>query len=322
MRRKTGVMRDMGINKVKAIADSIVREVSKIVVGKRKETLLLLTSLLAGGHVLIEGVPGVAKTLLSKAFALTLNLDFNRVQFTPDLLPNDIIGTYIYDQKRNEFVLRKGPIFTNILLVDEINRASPKTQSALLEAMQEKQVTIEGETLELPEPFMVIATLNPIETEGVFPLPEAQLDRFMMKIYLDYPSPFEEKEILVRQKIINEFMVRPVVTREELLEISGRVWDVRVSDEILSYIIDIVNAIRRHEKVRLGVSPRGSVHLYMASKAYALLNGRNYVLPDDVKRLAVPVLAHRIILKPEAIYEGVDKRAIVREILETVSLKA
>ncbi len=312
----------MDTAKVKGVADSIVEEVSKIVVGKRREILLLFTSLLAGGHVLIEGVPGVAKTLLSKAFALTLNLDFNRIQFTPDLLPNDIIGTYIYDQKRNEFILRKGPIFTNILLVDEINRASPKTQSALLEAMQEKQVTIEGKTLKLPEPFMVIATLNPIETEGVFPLPEAQLDRFMMKIYLDYPSPFEEKEILMRQKIINEFVVKPIITREELLEIRGKVWDVRVSDEILSYIIDIVNAIRRHEKVKLGVSPRGSVHLYMASKAYALLNGRNYVLPDDVKKLAIPVLAHRIILKPEAVYEGIGKRTIVREVLEAISLKA
>ncbi len=312
----------MDVDKIKVIANSIIEEVSKIVVGRREETLLLLTSLLAGGHVLIEGVPGVAKTLLSKAFAVTLNLDFKRIQFTPDLLPNDIIGTYIYDQKRNEFVLRKGPIFTNILLVDEINRASPKTQSALLEAMQEKQVTIEGETLKLPEPFMVIATLNPIETEGIFPLPEAQLDRFMMKVYLDYPSPFEEKEILTKQRIINEFAIKPIVTRKELLEIREEVWNVVVSDEILSYIIDIVNAIRRHEKVKLGISPRGSVHLYMASKAYALLNGRNYVLPDDVKKLAIPVLAHRIILKPEAVYEGVDKRAIVEEILKTVSLKA
>jgi len=188
--------------------------------------------------------------------------------------------------------------------------------------MQEKQVTIEGETLKLPEPFMVIATLNPIETEGVFPLPEAQLDRFMLKIYLDYPSPFEEKEILTRQRIINSFNINPIITRERLLEIKRSVWDVVVSDEVLSYIIDIVNAIRRHEKVRLGISPRGSVHLYMAAKAYALLNGRNYVLPDDVKKLAVPVLAHRIILKPEAVYEGIDKGSIVGEALERVSLKA
>ncbi len=307
---------------MRKIVEDIVGEISKIVVGRIEETILLLTGLLAEGHVLIEGVPGVAKTLLSKTFASVLDLDFKRVQFTPDLLPNDIIGTYIYDQKRNDFVLRKGPIFTNILLVDEINRASPKTQSALLEAMQEKQVTIEGETLKLPEPFMVIATLNPIETEGVFPLPEAQLDRFMLKIYLDYPSPFEEKEILTRQRIINSFNINPIITRERLLEIKRSVWDVVVSDEVLSYIIDIVNAIRRHEKVRLGISPRGSVHLYMAAKAYALLNGRNYVLPDDVKKLAVPVLAHRIILKPEAVYEGIDKGSIVGEALERVSLKA
>ncbi len=308
--------------KAKSIAERVVKEVSRIVVGRREEILLLLTSLVAGGHVLIEGVPGVAKTLLSKAFAYVLGLDFSRVQFTPDLLPNDIIGTYIYDQKRNEFVLRRGPIFTNVLLVDEINRASPKTQSALLEAMQEKQVTIEGNTLQLPQPFMVIATLNPVETEGVFPLPEAQLDRFMMRVFLDYPSPFEEKEILLKQKTINEFKIKPVISRNEVLEIMGSIWDVRVSEEVLSYIIDIVNATRRHEKVRLGVSPRGSVHLYMASKAYALLNGRNYVLPDDVKKLAVPVLAHRIILKPEAIYEGVDKREVIREVLKVTALKA
>ena len=308
--------------KAKSIAERVVEEISRIVVGRREEILLLLTSLVAGGHVLIEGVPGVAKTLLSKAFAYVLGLDFSRVQFTPDLLPNDIIGTYIYDQKRNEFVLRRGPIFTNVLLVDEINRASPKTQSALLEAMQEKQVTIEGNTLQLPQPFIVIATLNPVETEGVFPLPEAQLDRFMMRIFLDYPSPFEEKEILLKQKTINEFKIKPVISRNEVLEIMENVWNVRVSEEVLSYIIDIVNATRRHEKVRLGVSPRGSVHLYMASKAYALLNGRDYVLPDDVKKLAVPVLAHRIILKPEAIYEGVDKREVIREVLKVTALKA
>ncbi len=308
--------------KAKSIAERVVEEISRIVVGRREEILLLLTSLVAGGHVLIEGVPGVAKTLLSKAFAYVLGLDFSRVQFTPDLLPNDIIGTYIYDQKRNEFVLRRGPIFTNVLLVDEINRASPKTQSALLEAMQEKQVTIEGNTLQLPQPFIVIATLNPVETEGVFPLPEAQLDRFMMRIFLDYPSPFEEKEILLKQKTINEFKIKPVISRNEVLEIMENVWNVRVSEEVLSYIIDIVNTTRRHEKVRLGVSPRGSVHLYMASKAYALLNGRDYVLPDDVKKLAVPVLAHRIILKPEAIYEGVDKREVIREVLKVTALKA
>ncbi len=308
--------------KAKSIAERVVEEISRIVVGRREEILLLLTSLVAGGHVLIEGVPGVAKTLLSKAFAYVLGLDFSRVQFTPDLLPNDIIGTYIYDQKRNEFVLRRGPIFTNVLLVDEINRASPKTQSALLEAMQEKQVTIEGNTLQLPQPFIVIATLNPVETEGVFPLPEAQLDRFMMRIFLDYPSPFEEKEILLKQKTINEFKIKPVISRNEVLEIMENVWNVRVSEEVLSYIIDIVNATRRHEKVRLGASPRGSVHLYMASKAYALLNGRDYVLPDDVKKLAVPVLAHRIILKPEAIYEGVDKREVIREVLKVTALKA
>ncbi len=308
--------------KVRNIAERVVEEVSRIVVGRREEILLLLTSLVAEGHVLIEGVPGVAKTLLSKAFAYVLGLDFSRVQFTPDLLPNDIIGTYIYDQKKNEFILRRGPIFTNVLLVDEINRASPKTQSALLEAMQEKQVTIEGNTLQLPQPFMVIATLNPVETEGVFPLPEAQLDRFMMRIFLDYPSPFEEKEILLKQKTINEFKIKPVISRNEVLEIMRNVWDVRVSEEVLSYIIDIVNATRRHERVRLGVSPRGSVHLYMASKAYALLNGRDYVLPDDVKKLVVPVLAHRIILKPEAMYEGVDKRDVIKEVLKVTALKA
>lgn len=300
----------------------VVEEVSKLIVGRRKEVFLLLASLVSGGHVLIEGVPGVAKTLLAKAFAYTLGLEYKRIQFTPDILPSDITGTYVFDQRSGEFVFRKGPIFTNILLADEINRASPKTQSALLEAMQEQQVTIEGVTYSLPKPFMVIATLNPIETEGVFPLPEAQLDRFSLKISLGYPSPKEESEILHRQLSIRRWIISRVACRDDVLRLQEMFWDVHVSDVVERYIVDIVVSTRRHKLVRLGASPRATVHLYLISKAYALLNGRDYVLPDDVKELVLPVLSHRIILNPDALYNGIRGEDVIKDVLEKIIVPA
>lgn len=300
----------------------VVEEVSKLIVGRRKEIFLLLASLVSGGHVLIEGVPGVAKTLLAKAFAYTLSLEYKRIQFTPDILPSDITGTYVFDQRSGEFVFRKGPIFTNILLADEINRASPKTQSALLEAMQEQQVTIEGVTYSLPKPFMVIATLNPIETEGVFPLPEAQLDRFSLKISLGYPSPKEESEILHRQLSIRKWIISRVACRDDVLRLQEMFWDVHVSDVVERYIVDVVVSTRRHKLVRLGASPRATVHLYLISKAYALLNGRDYVLPDDVKNLVLPVLSHRIILNPDALYNGIRGEDVIKDVLKKIIIPA
>lgn len=300
----------------------VVEEVSKLIVGRRKEIFLLLASLVSGGHVLIEGVPGVAKTLLAKAFAYTLSLEYKRIQFTPDILPSDITGTYVFDQRSGEFVFRKGPIFTNILLADEINRASPKTQSALLEAMQEQQVTIEGVTYSLPKPFMVIATLNPIETEGVFPLPEAQLDRFSLKISLGYPSPKEESEILHRQLSIRKWIIGRVACRDDVLRLQEMFWDVHVSDVVERYIVDVVVSTRRHKLVRLGASPRATVHLYLISKAYALLNGRDYVLPDDVKNLVLPVLSHRIILNPDALYNGIRGEDVIKDVLKKIIIPA
>jgi len=315
-------LKENELDYAKNLALNVVEEVSKIVIGRRNEVYLLLTSLISGGHVLIEGVPGVAKTLLAKAFAYTLDLDYKRIQFTPDLLPSDITGTYIFDQRSKDFVFRKGPIFTNILLADEINRASPKTQSALLEAMQEQQVTVEGHTFDLPRPFMVIATLNPIETEGVFPLPEAQLDRFMMKIVLDYPSPKEELEILHRQILIHKWLINKVASREDIFNLQRLFWDIHVSEAVERYIIELVMFTRKHKYVKLGASPRATVHLYLASKAYALLMGRDYVLPDDVKKLAIPILSHRIILTPDALYNGVRGEEVVKDILNKITVPA
>ncbi len=282
---------------------------------------LMLTALLAGGHVLIEGVPGVAKTSLAKAFAQTLGLDFKRVQFTPDLLPSDVVGTVVFDQKRGDFRFRAGPVFTNILLADEINRASPRTQSALLEAMQERQVTVEGRTYKLPEPFMVIATLNPVETVGVFPLPEAQLDRFMMRIPVEPPSRGTLVLILERVRDLVEWRVGRVAARDEILKASRMVLDVHVSREVNEYIAEIVEATHRHPHVRLGASPRAAIALNLAARARALLEGRDFVVPEDVKRVAQYVLGHRLVLRPEARSAGLRGESVVAEILSSVELR-
>jgi MoxR-like ATPase len=259
-----------------------------------------MAAVLANGHILLEDYPGLAKTLIAKSFAVALGLNFKRIQFTPDLLPSDITGSYIYDRSQNRFELRQGPIFANIILADEINRASPKTQSALLEAMQEYQVTLEGETMVLPEPFIVIATQNPIEYEGTFPLPEAQLDRFLLKLPIGYPSPEEEQEILKRrrERRSDEFELSRVTEAGELLAMREAVEEIYVHEDIERYIVDLVNMTRQDKRVAVGASPRGSLALLKLARAQAAIAGRDYVLPDDVKRFAEPALVHRLILEP------------------------
>lgn len=283
----------------------VVAEVSKVVVGREEEVSLILTCLLTRGHVLLEGVPGVSKTLLAKAFASCLGLKFKRVQFTPDMLPLDIVGGFVFNMKSREFDFKQGPVFTNILLADEINRAAPKVQSALLEAMQELQVTVEGHTSRLPSPFMVVATQNPAEFEGVYPLPENEKDRFMMRVGFNYPSPSVEVEILRRNlERLDLDTVRPVIGIGELEESFGIVDSVAVSDEMLEYITRIASATRQDERLSLGASPRGSVQLLHAARANAALEGRSFVTPDDVKSLAKAVLSHRIRLDRSASLKG------------------
>lgn len=303
---------------VKELTERVLSEVGRVIVGKRDVLIHILVALYAGGHILLEGVPGVAKTLIAKTISRAFKMKFSRIQATPDLLPSDIIGTFVYDPRTGEFRLREGPIFANIILFDEINRASPRTQSALLEAMQEKQVTIEGKTIKLPEPFMVIATMNPIEMEGTFPLPEAQLDRFLMKIIVDYPDHEETKEILKRIHFIESYEVKPVASAKDIMVVRNMLPHVTVSEPILDYITNIVEETRRHPLVRLGGSPRAAIALYLCSKVIALIDGRDYVIPDDVKFIVKPVLRHRIILKPEAELEGYTTDKIIDEVVRKV----
>ncbi|PLJ77327.1 AAA family ATPase [Infirmifilum sp. SLHALR2] len=298
--------------------ERLYAEIEKAIVGKRDVVEKVLVTLLAQGHLLIEDYPGMAKTLLASSFAHALDLEFRRVQFTPDLLPSDITGGYIYDPKLGDFRLRKGPIFTNILLADEINRAPPKTQSALLEAMQERQVTIDGSTFALNEPFMVVATLNPIELEGTYPLPEAQLDRFLMKVKMGYPS-FEEEKMILRKRVerrADKPIINKVVSRDEILALQKAVEDVYVDESILEYIVKLVSATRRLKEVEVGVSPRGAEALMKASRALAFIRGRKYVIPDDLKELAVPVLAHRLVLRVESAIRGFTSEELVKQVLE------
>ncbi|GAB4509812.1 MAG: MoxR family ATPase [Haliangiales bacterium] len=308
------------LNQVGEIAQSIIREVAKAYIGSPQITEALLTALVAGGHVLIEGVPGVAKTTLVKSFAQSLGCDFRRIQFTPDLLPSDITGTYILDMRTNEFVLRAGPVFTNILLGDEINRAPAKTQSALLEAMQERQVTIDGDTRGLHAPFMVLATQNPIEQEGTYPLPEAQVDRFLIKLTMTYPGQADEKRMLSTYNAPPPTLSK-LIGPDDILRLQQLAVSVHVAEEIFDYVLALVMHTRSHRRVYLGASPRASLALLQASKALALVRGRDYVLPDDVRALATLVLSHRVLMTPEAELEGVDGRAVVKEALERVSYK-
>jgi len=289
------------IPQVSSLSRQVIAEVERAVVGKRALLEMMMASVLAGGHILLEDFPGLGKTLVARSFATALGLDFKRIQFTPDLLPGDITGGYIFNRTKNTFELRKGPLFANIVLADEINRASPKTQSALLEAMQEGQVTIEGETLPLPEPFLVLATQNPIEYEGTFPLPEAQLDRFMLKLTVGYPTMEEEKLILRRrrERKQDEVVLRQITQATQILEMRDAVETIHVDTDLEGYIAALVHATRADRRVAVGASPRGSLAFLKMARANAALEGRDYITPDDIKRYAVPVLGHRVILQPE-----------------------
>lgn len=313
----------MTVEEIASYCESIVAEVEKAVIGKHDVLQKMMAAFLTtGGHVLMEDFPGLAKTLIANSFARVLGMDFKRIQFTPDLLPGDITGGFIYDSRQDQFVLRKGPLFTQILLADEINRASPKTQSALLEAMQESQVSLEGEIMKLPDPFFVIATQNPIEYEGTFPLPEAQLDRFCIRLSIGYPNMEEEKEILVKRCERKEDSVhlKAMVTPEAFLTMRRAVEDVFVDPDIHNYIVLLVSKTRQHPQVDLGVSPRGSLALLKLSRAWAVINGRDYVIPDDVKTFAQPALSHRIILNPNLWGARKADSNLINEIVNSVAV--
>jgi len=302
--------------------EKLIANVERVIVGKHHEVRLAMVALLCQGHLLIEDVPGTGKTVLAKAIARSLGCTFRRIQFTPDLLPSDVTGLSIFNQKTQEFEFRPGPIMAQIVLADEINRATPKTQSALLECMEERQATIDGVTHHMPEPFMVMGTQNPIEYEGTFVLPEAQLDRFMLRIKMGYPQPLEEIVILDEQKRIHPLDDLAAVTSvEDLRQMQLGVREVYVDQAISDYIVRLINATRRHPDIYLGASPRGSLALYRAGQAYAALNGRDYVIPDDIKALAVPALAHRLIVKTAATVRDVDSVSLVHELLDTVSVE-
>ena len=295
-------------------------EVSRIIVDLEEALEEIFICLVSQGHILLEGPPGIAKTTLAKTIAKVLDLSFSRIQFTPDLLPADIIGIKIYDQSLKDFITKKGPIFANLILADEINRAGPKTQSALLEAMQERQVTIEGETFSLPEPFMVIATENPIEVEGTYSLPSAQLDRFLMKSTLDFPSKDAYIEIVDRYSGYSIVEVETRISRKEIITIQRALDNVTLSRDILNYITNILEEIRNDDRVRWGVSPRGAVAIAKAAKAWALMNRRDFVTPEDVKRVLYPVVNHRIILTSEALFEGLDTIHILDDVIKRVKV--
>ncbi len=306
---------------VQTIAERLAQNVERVIVGKRREVMLTLIGLLCQGHLLIEDVPGVGKTVLAKTLARSLGCTFSRIQFTPDMLPSDVTGVSVFNQQSREFEFRPGPIMAQVVLADEINRATPKTQSALLEAMEEQQVTVDGTTYQLTRPFLVLATQNPIEYEGTFPLPEAQLDRFMMRIRLGYPSPADEVSVLAAQQYehpVNE--VEHIVSVEELLQAQQEVKAVYVDKQVMRYIVDLTNATRHHDDVYLGASPRGSLALYRAAQAHASISGRDHVLPDDVKQLAEVTLAHRIIVGPAARIKDVTSEAVVAEVLRRVAV--
>jgi MoxR-like ATPase len=310
------------VSEVAAAGAKVMDEVARAVVGKRSVLEMIMTSVLAGGHVLLEDFPGLGKTLIARSFSTVLGLDFKRIQFTPDLLPGDITGGYVLDRSRNQFQLRHGPIFSNIVLADEINRASPKTQSALLEAMQEGQVTLEGESMTLPEPFLVLATQNPIEYEGTFPLPEAQLDRFMIKLAIGYPDVSEEKEILNRRhtRRQDDVELKPATTAAKLMKMRETVESVHVDPDLEEYIARLVHETRRDRRVAVGASPRASLAFLKMARAHAALNGRDYILPDDIKRFANPILSHRIILLPEYWVARDITGEVIKDVLAKVAV--
>jgi MoxR-like ATPase len=304
---------------IKESADRIIQNVAKVIVGKEDVVELCLVALLCEGHVLLEDVPGIGKTTLAKAIARSVGCTFRRIQFTPDLLPSDVTGILYFNQKSQEFEFRPGPLMSQILLADEINRATPRTQSALLEAMQERQVTVDVETVQLPRPFVVLATQNPIELEGTFPLPEAQIDRFLMRIDLGYPTREEEESILLRYERQDPLeSLESVVRSGDLLAMQSQTRSVLIEDTVREYIVDVVRATREHDAVELGVSPRGTLALYHTAQALAVLRGRGFVIPDDVKYLAPAVLTHRIIISPQTRLRGRRPEEVLAEIVDTV----
>jgi MoxR-like ATPase len=310
-----------GLRRLRDYCQRVAENVERVIVGKREVIELVLVALLVEGHVLFEDVPGTGKTMLARALAISLGGAFKRIQFTPDLLPNDVTGVSVFNQKTQEFEFRPGPAFSNVLLADEINRATPRTQSALLECMGERQITVDGQTRVLPRPFLVLATQNPIEYEGTFPLPEAQLDRFLMRLRLGYPSLDDERQILDNLRGEHPIeRLEQVVDAAELLEHQRAVWEVHVEASVRDYVIAVARATREHPELTLGASPRATLALYKAAQAYAAMHDRDYVLPDDVKRLAVPTLAHRLIVRPESALRGRSAEAIVSAILETAEL--
>lgn len=311
----------MTIQNIEQYAQRVIENVERVIVGKRDVIELMMVAMLCEGHVLIEDVPGVGKTMLARSIAISLGSSFKRLQCTPDLLPNDVTGVSIYNQKSGEFEFRPGPAFVNILLADEVNRATPRTQSALLEAMGEYQVTVDGVTRPLPRPFLVLATQNPIEYEGTFPLPEAQLDRFLMRLSLGYPTYDEEQQILINLRRVHPIeSIGQVVNGDDLIALQPDIWDVNVDETVRGYIVRLVHATRSHYDLALGASPRGSLGLFRAAQALAAINGRDYVLPDDVKRLAPVVLGHRLIIKPESALRGRNAQVVLKNLLEETHL--
>lgn len=309
------------MNEIQEKIYNLIQNIESVIIGKRRVIEKVTAALLSGGHVLLEDVPGVGKTIMVQALAKSLGCTFKRIQFTPDLLPSDITGVSVFNQKLGDFEFKVGPVMNQIILADEINRTSPKTQSSLLEVLEEHQITVDGITYKVKEPFMVLATQNPIEYEGTFPLPEAQLDRFMMKISVGYPEPDEEKAILRRFKVENPLNnVKPVIAAEDIIKIQKHVRETFVDDSIDSYIVNIVKATRNSPEIQLGVSPRGSLALFRAAQAWAVINGRDFVLPDDVKELVRAVLAHRLIIKPEIRLQGMTPEDVLTNILKQVHI--
>ncbi|SCG84158.1 MoxR-like ATPase [Proteiniborus sp. DW1] len=310
----------------KYIVDKIKKEIDKVIVEQEEMLKYCMVGLLCGGHVLLEGVPGLAKTLMVRTLAKTMNVDFKRIQFTPDLMPSDVTGTKIFNMQTREFELKKGPIFTNFLLADEINRTPPKTQAGLLEAMEEQAVTIDGQNIHLPSPYMVFATQNPLEYEGTYPLPEALLDRFLMKVLIDYPSAQAEKEVLEKYHKgfnsidIDSTGVEPVCSGGDILSCREEIKNVQVDSSIFDYIIQIVRETRNFSSIEVGSSPRGSIALLQSAKAYAVINGRDYVIPEDIKAIAYPVLRHRISLRPELTIEGIKEDKVIESILTQIKV--